>query len=88
MENLVRLLVLIAVFVFTFPIWPQSLVSGDLAGDVVDASGAALLRASLTLRNTDSGEVFTSVTNGTGAYRFPLLKPGPYELTVTASGFG
>ena len=88
MEDLVRLRILIAVFVFTIPIWPQSLVSGDLAGDVVDASGAASPKASLTLRSTDSREVFTSVTNGVGAYRFPLLKPGHYELTVTASGFG
>lgn len=88
MESPVRFIVLIAVCVFTIPIWPQSLVSGDLAGDVGDASGAALPKASLTLRSTDSREVFTSITNGVGAYRFPLLKPGHYELTVNASGFG
>jgi hypothetical protein len=50
MKNLVRHF-FIAVFVFTIPIWPQSLVPGDLAGNVVEASGAALLKASLTLRS-------------------------------------
>jgi hypothetical protein len=67
--------------------WSQSLISGDLAGSVFDGSGAVVPNASLILKNTDSGETFNSTSNSAGAYRFALLKPGHYELTVTAPGF-
>jgi hypothetical protein len=69
-------------------VWCQSLVSGDLAGAVYDISGRTLPHALLTLKNNHSEEILNSVTNTAGAYRFPLLKPGPYELSVSASGFG
>ena len=69
-------------------VWCQSLVSGDLAGAVYDISGRTLPHALLTLKDNDSEEILNSVTNTAGAYRFPLLQPGPYELSVSASGFG
>lgn len=83
-----RFHILILLFAVTAPTWAQSLISGDLAGTVSDSSGAVVSGASLLLKNTDSGETFTSTSNSAGAYRFALLKPGHYELNASASGFG
>ncbi len=69
------------------PLHAQTVISGDIAGTVTDASGAALPNAQVTVKNTDTGDVKTSTTNSTGGYRVPLLKPGPYTITATAPGF-
>lgn len=71
---------------FATSLLSQSSTSGDGAGAVFDPSGAVVSHASLVLKNTDSGESRTSATNEQGAYRFALLKPGHYDLTVTAPG--
>jgi hypothetical protein len=81
------LFLFLSLFFLNIPGWAQSLISGDLAGAVDDPSGAAVSGAALTLKNTDSGESFTSSSNDTGNYRFALLKPGHYQLTATAPGF-
>lgn len=83
-----RWLPLIPLFIFATSILSQSLTSGDLAGAVFDPSSAAVSHASLVLKNTDSGESRISATNEQGAYRFALLKPGHYDLTAAAPGFG
>lgn len=83
-----RWLPLIPLFIFATSVLSQSLTSGDVAGAVFDPSGAAVSHAALVLKNTDSGESRTSATNGQGAYRFALLKPGHYDLTATAPSFG
>jgi hypothetical protein len=65
----------------------QSLIAGDIAGTVLDPSGAAIPNARITVSNKDTGTVLVTNTSGTGAYRFSLLKPGNYQLTVSAVGF-
>jgi hypothetical protein len=66
---------------------PQSLTSGDITGTVLDPSGAAVSNATVTLTNKDTGTTQTTTTNSTGAYRFSLLNPGKYSLSVNAPGF-
>ena len=83
----IRFSLLLLLFVPGGPVWSQSLISGDLAGTVYDTSGAVIPNVSLALKNTDSGETFSSSSNSAGAFRFALLKPGHYELTATAAGF-
>jgi hypothetical protein len=83
----IRFSLFLLLFVPGGPVWSQSLISGDLAGTVYDTSGAAIPNVSLTLKNTDSGETFSSSSNSAGVFRFALLKPGHYELTATAAGF-
>jgi hypothetical protein len=78
----------IPLFIFAASVLSQSLTSGDLAGAVFNTSGTAISHALLVLKNTDSGESRTSETNEQGAYRFALLKPGHYDLTARAPGFG
>src|SRR5215470_6776294 len=68
-------------------VFAQSLTSGDLAGTVTDPSGAVVPSASVTLKSTESGATQTRTTNAQGYYRFQLLSPGTYTVSVTASGF-
>src|SRR5947209_8381331 len=67
--------------------WAQSNISGDISGTVVDASGAVVTRAKVTLKSTDTGSSSEATTSDSGSYRFPLLKPGRYSITVEAAGF-
>ncbi len=65
----------------------QSNISGDIVGTVTDSSGAVVTNATVTLKNEDTGAASVSTTGDTGAYRFPLLKPGKYSVSVAAAGF-
>jgi hypothetical protein len=71
----------------TLQVSAQSVVSGDITGIVTDPSGAIIPNATVTLKNDASGETQTTTTTGSGQYRFSLLRPGPYTITATASGF-
>ncbi len=66
---------------------PQSNISGDIVGTVTDPTDAVVSNATVTLKSQDTGASSVAVTSGTGAYRFPLLKPGTYTVTATESGF-
>jgi hypothetical protein len=61
--------------------------SGELAGEVHDPSSAVVAGARVTLKQTDTNETLSSVTNESGIYSFSALKPGLYDLTIEAAGF-
>jgi hypothetical protein len=65
----------------------QSLTSGDITGSVTDPSGAAISNAEVTLKNNATGATQTHTTNDQGTYRFSLLSPGAYTVSVSASNF-
>src|SRR3954471_21309453 len=65
----------------------QSLVSGDITGVVSDPSGAVIPNATVTLKSNGTGQTNNATTNPSGVYRFSLLTPGQYTVTVNASGF-
>src|SRR5947209_6710728 len=65
----------------------QSVVAGDVTGVVTDPSGAVVPNAQVSIKNLQTGEAQNATTNAQGSYRFPLLKPGNYQLTVNAQGF-
>ena len=67
--------------------WGQY-TTGAIGGNVVDATGAEVAGAAVTLRNNGTGEMRRGVTAVGGGYLFPALAPGPYTLVVTAVGFG
>jgi hypothetical protein len=68
-------------------LYGQSIISGDVAGSVKDPSGAALPGATVTLKNVNTGSMRTATIGNDGQYRFSLIPPGTYEVTVEASGF-
>lgn len=65
----------------------QNIVSGELVGTVTDASNAVVPGATVTLKNPAMGLTQTTTTTASGLYRFPLLRPGTYSVTVEAKGF-
>jgi hypothetical protein len=65
----------------------QSLIAGDVAGLIVDPSKAAVPDASVTLKSLDTGAVVEGKTSSDGYFRFALLKPGRYEVTISKDGF-
>lgn len=71
----------------TIPAWGQSLTTGDIAGTITDPSGAAVPNVTVTLNNKETGASQTATTTGSGGYRFGLLNPGTYTVSVTAPGF-
>ncbi len=79
--------VLTALTCASLPAAAQSLITGDITGVVTDPSGAAIPNATVTLKNSETGATQTRTTNGQGAYRFALLNPGTYTVTVQAQGF-
>jgi Carboxypeptidase regulatory-like domain len=61
--------------------------AGTIEGSVVDPSGAAVAKATVTIHNAVSGYRQSTVTSAEGAFRFSNIPPNPYHLEVTASGF-
>ena len=61
--------------------------AGTISGGVSDASGGALPGVTITVRNTRTGLVRTSVTGSEGRYVVPALPPGIYEVRAELTGF-
>ena len=61
--------------------------NATIVGDVTDPQGAALVGATITVKNTATGVTRTVPTSEFGAYRVFPLNPGTYEVSVAAPGF-
>lgn len=66
----------------------QTTTTGSVAGTVTDPSGYLLPNAKVTLKDVDKGISQQKETSKDGFYRFDLLPPGNYSLTVASTGFG
>src|SRR3984893_9273779 len=63
-------------------------VTGSIAGTVLDASGAGIPNAKVTITATDRNHVVRTITtDSTGNYSAPFLDVGKYSVTVEAPGF-
>ena len=80
-----RILPLILLLV-SAPVFAQN-SRGSITGQVTDTSGAIVPGASVTVTNTDTGDVVHVTSTGQGFYTAPLLQPGPYQVSVMAKGF-
>src|SRR5262245_24009407 len=61
--------------------------SGSMFGSVVDASGAAVPGADVTITHEHTGEKRNTVSGVNGDFVFASLQPGPYSVQVQLSGF-
>jgi hypothetical protein len=61
--------------------------SGTITGVVIDASGARVVDAGVSIVNGDTGQAWTLTTSGEGLFSIPALLPGEYRVTVTVTGF-
>lgn len=65
----------------------QTTLSGDLAGTITDASGAAIPGATVKVTNTGTGRTLTLTSGSAGEYRAALLQPGNYTVVASAPNF-
>jgi len=59
----------------------------SLRGTVTDPQGNAVVGATVTLTNTDTGATLTSTSDESGIYQFNALPQAPYRLTAENPGF-
>ena len=62
-------------------------VGGSISGTVKDATGGVIAKATITVTNIETGVEQTAVSNDAGAYSFPTLPVGHYNLDATDAGF-
>ncbi len=60
---------------------------GQIKGTVMDASGAAVPGATITITSKQTGVSTKTTSTSAGDFAVPTLDPGPYKVTVTAPGF-
>jgi hypothetical protein len=62
-------------------------VTASISGTVTDSTGAAVVGATVTAINVDTGVTTTQQTNGQGFYSFQSLPLGKYNIRVELKGF-
>src|ERR1700723_2588786 len=61
--------------------------SGQIVGLLLDASGASVAGAHVSVRNKDTNYTRDLATDSGGRFSAPQIPLGSYEIGVTASGF-
>jgi hypothetical protein len=61
--------------------------SGQITGIVVDNQGAAIVGATISATNLETGLQRKATSNEEGLYSIVLLPPGNYDVSAEASGF-
>jgi hypothetical protein len=61
--------------------------NGTITGVITDASGAVVAGALISVRNVDTGSMYSGDSTGTGNYTVAQLPTGTYDLRVESSGF-
>lgn len=59
----------------------------SLTGEVRDPSGAMVVTAKVTARNTGTNVSHSTVTDTAGIFVIPALQPGSYDISVESPGF-
>jgi hypothetical protein len=65
----------------------ETISYGSISGRVTDPQGAVVPGASVSTRHTQTNLIREGVTDGEGRFRFPYLRVGPYDVTVSHPGF-
>jgi Carboxypeptidase regulatory-like domain/TonB dependent receptor-like, beta-barrel len=65
----------------------QSVDYASVSGRVTDPSGAVVPGARVAVRQIQTNVTGTTVTDREGRFRFPYLRIGRYEITVSQQGF-
>ena len=81
-----RRLVMFALLAFAVNLQAQ-FTDGDIAGTVMDSSGAAIIGATVTITSLQTGHVDQTQTDKIGYYRVHHLPPGTYQVRIEAASF-
>ncbi len=82
-----RLGMLCAALMFAFSVHAQIGATSSVSGQVLDASHAAIVGATVTLTDLSLKTSKTAMSNDVGRYTFNDVQPGNYEIAVTKDGF-
>ena len=74
------------ILLFSLGIWGQT-SRGTITGTVTDQNDAVLAGVEVELKQTETNQTRTSITNDSGIYRFDAVDLGVYEITIKAKGF-
>jgi Carboxypeptidase regulatory-like domain len=67
--------------------WAQLRIVGRISGTVYDQTGAVIPNANVVLKDVTTGITRETTSTDQGAFLFPDLASGLYEITVTGAGF-
>src|SRR3984885_8821709 len=65
----------------------QSSTQGAIGGTVFDTTNAVVPAAKVTIHNDATNAEIHLAADGSGYFNAPLLEPGTYTVTISASGF-
>src|SRR6185295_14209290 len=81
-------LCLFATFLFAAAVAAQTqITTGTIQGTVLDANGAAIPGAEISLKNIDTNFTRTTTSDEDGRFTAPQLPSGRYTVTITKAGF-
>jgi Carboxypeptidase regulatory-like domain len=69
------------------PVYPQGETTSAIAGQVTDATGAAIGGAKVSITNPGNGLKRSVETDEAGRFNFPQLTPGTYSVQAAVAGF-
>src|ERR1700726_977416 len=89
LRSTLSIFIFVGLFHFLLPeaTFSQGETTSAIAGQVSDASGAAVPSATVTVTNKETGLRRSARTDDSGRFNFPQLKPGAYSVKVEAAGF-
>ena len=61
--------------------------AATVSGIITDPNGAVVPNATVTITNTANNQSVTTSSGSDGIYRSPVLSPGNYTVSISASGF-
>ncbi len=59
----------------------------SIGGRVTDPTGAVVEGATVAVRHVETNIANNTKTDSEGRFRFPYMKPGPYEIKIEHAGF-
>jgi hypothetical protein len=86
-KKVVLLLIVCLLTLSDTPGRAQGPTTGRIEGTIKDQNGAVIPRAQVKVVNKATGDERTVTTDAEGHYGLPLLRPGTYQVKITATGF-
>lgn len=65
----------------------ETISHASVSGRVTDPSGLVVENAAVQARQLETNQTSSTITSREGRFRFPYLRPGPYEVSVKQPGF-
>jgi hypothetical protein len=81
------ILLFLTLVVLSTSAWSQGETTSAIQGQAIDATGAAVSGATVTITSQETGWERSVKTNESGWFNFPQLKPGTYSVKIDAPGF-